>query len=239
LQRVLVGAQSTQLPPTQASGHATPSFVHMPFSLQTWGCFIEHCRVVGEQGEHVPLTQNALGLVHAGPSTHCPIALQVRGVLLLQSFAPGMHAPPHAPLLQTLGHTMPLLAQCPVVSQSCGWLALQRVAPGMHSQPACPTQAPVQTAPFAVQRALALQICGVLPVAQRVAPGVHSPSQEPSVQRKGHAVPLAQLPVLLQVCGVSPLQRVAPGVQSVHWAAMQANWHTSFTVHCPALLQMA
>jgi hypothetical protein len=44
--------------------------------------------------------------------------LQVRGVLLLQSLAPGMHAPVHIPPLHTLGHTAPLFVQCPVASQS-------------------------------------------------------------------------------------------------------------------------
>jgi hypothetical protein len=157
MQRVAVGAHSTQPPPRHARGHAAPSFAHMPSPLQSWGCCIAHCRVVGEQGEQVPLTQNAFGIVHAAPSTHCPIVLHVRGVLLLQSLAPGMHAPPQAPLLQTLGHAMPFVAQCPVVSQSSGWFALQRVAPGMHSQPADPAQAPVQMPPLAIQRALALQ----------------------------------------------------------------------------------
>lgn len=109
----------------------------------------------------------------------------------------------------------------------------------MHSHPVEPAHAPVQTAPLFVQRAFAPQTCGVFPVPQRVAPGVHSPSQEPFAQRNGHAVPLAQLPLLLHVCGVRPLHRVAPGVQSVHCAEMHANWQTSFTVHCPALLQIA
>jgi hypothetical protein len=93
----------------------------------------------------------------------------------------------------------------------------------MHSQPVDPTHAPVQTPPFGAQRALALQICGVFPLEQRVAPGVHSPSHDPFWQRNGHAVPLAQLPLLLHVWGVRPLQRLAPGVQSVHCAEMQAN----------------
>ena len=38
---------------------------------------------------------------------------------------------------------------------------------------------------------------------------------------------------------MSPLQRVSPGLQSVHFAAMQVNWQTSFTTHCSVLLQMA
>jgi hypothetical protein len=38
---------------------------------------------------------------------------------------------------------------------------------------------------------------------------------------------------------VSPLQRLSPGLQSVHFAAMQVNWQTSFTTHCPVLLQIA
>jgi hypothetical protein len=66
------------------------------------------------------LTQNAFGMAHAGLSAHCPIMLHVRGVLLLQSLAPGMHAPPQVPLLHTFGQAAPLLAQCPVVSQSSG-----------------------------------------------------------------------------------------------------------------------
>ena len=60
------------------------------------------------------------GLAQAVPLTHCPMPLQVRGVLPLQSLLFGMQAPPHMPMLQTLGHTMPLLIQRPVVSQSCG-----------------------------------------------------------------------------------------------------------------------
>lgn len=52
-------------------------------------------------------------------------------------------------------------------------------------------------------------------------------------------MPLAHVPLLLQVCGVIPVQRVSPGLQSVHLAAMQVYWHTSLTTHCPVLLQMA
>jgi hypothetical protein len=66
------------------------------------------------------LTQNALGSAHAAPSTHCPIALHVRGVLPLQSLLLGIQAPPHVPLLQTLAHAMPLFVHFPIVSQTCG-----------------------------------------------------------------------------------------------------------------------
>jgi hypothetical protein len=50
---------------------------------------------------------------------------------------------------------------------------------------------------------------------------------------------LAQLPALLHVCGTRPLQRVSPGLQSVHWAEMHVYWQSSLTTHCPVLLQMA
>jgi hypothetical protein len=122
LQRVVFGVQSTQWGggSKHAFGHTAPSFVHIPVLLQTWGCAPEQRWVVGEQGAQTPKTQNGFAPVHAVPSTHCPMLLQVRGVLLLQSLAPGMQAPVHDPMLQTLAQAAPLLAQCPVVSQSCG-----------------------------------------------------------------------------------------------------------------------
>ena len=43
----------------------------------------------------------------------------------------------------------------------------------------------------------------------------------------------------MHVCGVRPVQRVSPGLQSVHFAAMHVNWQTSLTVHWPALLHTA
>ena len=120
--------------------------------------------------------------MHAVPSTHWPMLLQVRGVLLLQSLAFGMHAPVHIPMLHTLGHTAPLLAQCPVASQSCGCRLLQRVVPGVHSQALVPVHTPVHTAPLFTHWALGLQVCGV-PLLQRVAPGVQTPLHEPLLQR--------------------------------------------------------
>jgi hypothetical protein len=134
-------------------------------------------------GAHVPPTQNALVPEQAVPFTHCPMALQVRGVLLLpQSFELGTQDPVHAPMLQTLGHAAPLLAHLPVVSQSCGCALLQRTAPGMHSHALVPTQAPVQTEPFATHCAFVLQLCGWLPL-QRDVPGVHTPLHDPALQR--------------------------------------------------------
>ena len=177
-----------------------------------------------------PSTQTELGLAHGVPLTHCPMALQVRGVLLLQSRLIGMHAPVHVPMLQTLGHDAPLLTQCPVVSQRCGWLPSQPVAPGVQSQALDPTQMPVHTAPLAAHCPDVLQLCGV-PLKQRELPGAQTPLHEPSLQMKGHAVPLAQLPVLLHVCGVNPLHRVSPGLQSVHRAEMQVKAQTSLTAH--------
>jgi hypothetical protein len=115
---------------------------------------------------------------------------------------------------------------------------LQRVVPGVHSHALVPVHTPVQTAPFAAHCALVLQTWGA-PLKQRVLPGAHTPLHEPPLQRYGHAVPFAHVPLLLHVCGVRPLQRVVPGLQSVHWAEMHVYWQTSFTVHCPALLQMA
>ena len=122
LQRVLLGVQSTQWGggSKHTLGHAAPSFVHIPVLLQTCGCWLEHRWAPGAQGAQLPMTQTGFGLAQAAPFTHCPMLLQVRGVLPLQSLLFGMQAPPHMPMLQTLGHTMPLLIQCPVVSQSCG-----------------------------------------------------------------------------------------------------------------------
>ena len=115
--------------------------------------------------------------------THCPLALQVRGVLLLpQTLLVGTQEPVHAPMLHSLGQTAPLLAQCPVVSQSCGCALLQRTAPGMHSQALEPTHAPVHTEPLDTHCAFVLQLCGWLPL-QRDVPGVHSPVHEPALQR--------------------------------------------------------
>lgn len=107
----LFGVQSTQLPARQALAHAVPTSVHMPASLHNWGCFSEHCLAVGMHGAHAPLTQNGVVPEHIVPFTHCPMALQVRGVLLLQSLVLGAHEPVQAPMLHTLGHAAPLLAQ--------------------------------------------------------------------------------------------------------------------------------
>jgi hypothetical protein len=121
-QRVLFGVQSTQCGggSRQTSAHAVPSLVHIPVLLQTCGCLAEQRWAPGAHGAHVPSTQTEFAPVHAVPSTHCPMLLQVRGVLLLQSLALGIQAPAHMPPVQTLGQTAPLLAQCPVASQSCG-----------------------------------------------------------------------------------------------------------------------
>jgi len=149
-------------------------------------------------GAHAPLRQNGVVPEHIAPFIHCPMALHVRGALLLQSLVFGTHEPVQAPMLHTLGQAAPLLAQRPLVSQSCGCVLLQRIAPGMHSHALVPTHAPVQTEPLDTHCALVLQLCGWLPL-QRDVPGVHSPPHEPLVQRYGHAVPLAQLPLLLHV----------------------------------------
>jgi hypothetical protein len=180
---VAFGMQSTQPPPRHALGQTVPLLVHIPPSLQSCGCFSEHCLVVGMHGEHVPPTQNAVVPEHAVPLTHIPIALHVRGVLLLpQSLVLGTQEPVQAPMLHTLGQTEPLLAHLPVVSQSCGCVLLQRTAPGIHSQALVPTQVPVQTEPLDTHCALVLQLCGWLPL-QREVPGVHSPPHEPALQR--------------------------------------------------------
>ena len=121
--------------------------------------------------------------MHAVPSTHWPMLLQVRGVLLLQSLALGIHAPVHIPEVQTFAHAAPLFAQWPVASQSCGCRLLQRVVPGVHSHALDPMQMPVHTAPFATHCALALHVCGVLPLKHRVVPGVQTPLHEPVLQR--------------------------------------------------------
>jgi hypothetical protein len=60
---------------------------------------------------------------------------------------------------------------------------LQRVVPGAHSHALEPMQIPVHTAPFATHCALALHVCGVLPLKQRDVPGVHTPPHEPALQR--------------------------------------------------------
>ena len=65
--------------------------------------------------------------------THCALVLQVCGVLpLKQREAPGVHSPPHEPLLQRYGHAVPL-AQLPVLLHVCGVRPLQRVSPGLHA----------------------------------------------------------------------------------------------------------
>jgi hypothetical protein len=180
---VAFGMQSTQPPLRQALGQTRPLLVHMPLSPQSWGCFSEHCLVVGMHCEHVPLTQNAVVPEHAVPFTHCPMALHVRGVLLLpQSLELGTHEPVQAPMLHTLGQAAPLLAHLPVVSQTWGCALLQRTAPGMHSHALEPTHVPVQTEPFDTHCAFVLQLCGWLPL-QRDVPGVHSPLHEPELQR--------------------------------------------------------
>jgi hypothetical protein len=122
LQRVAFGVQSTQWGggSKHALGQTAPSFVHMPVPLQTCGCLSEQRWAPGAHGEQVPWTHTGFGLAQAVPSTHCPAPLHVRGVLLLQSLAFGIHAPVHMPMLQTLGHAAPLLTQCPVGSQSSG-----------------------------------------------------------------------------------------------------------------------
>jgi hypothetical protein len=232
LHRVLPGVQSTQWGggSKHAFGHAVPSLVHMPVALQTCGWLPEQRCALGVHGAQTPCTQTGFALAQGVPSTHCPMLLHVRGVLLLQSRLFGIHAPVHMPMLQTLGHAVPLLAQCPVVSQSCGWFALHRVAPGVQSHVLDPTQMPVHTAPLATHCPVVLQLCGV-PLKQRELPGAQTPLHEPLLQMNGHAVPLAQLPVLLQVCGVNPLHRVSPGLQSVHRAEMQVKAQTSLTAH--------
>src|SRR5687768_8631176 len=120
LQRVLPGVQSTQWGggSRHTFGHAVPSLAHMPVPLQTCGWLPEQRCAPGAHGAQTPCTQTGFGLAHGAPSTHWPMLLQLRGMLLLQSRLFGMHAPVHIPMLQTLGHAMPLLAQCPVVSQS-------------------------------------------------------------------------------------------------------------------------
>jgi hypothetical protein len=119
-QRVLPGMQSTQCGggAKHTFGQAVPSLAHMPVPLQSCGWLPEQRWVPGAHGAQTPCTQTGFGLAHAVPSTHWPMLLHVRGVLLLQSRLFGMHAPVHIPMLQTLGHAMPVLAQCPVVSQS-------------------------------------------------------------------------------------------------------------------------
>jgi hypothetical protein len=243
-QRTSLGLQSEQIPlPVQRYMHAAPLFTHVPLMLQVCGCLLEQ-RGEGElelHSVHAPARHAGAVPPQVAPSIHWPLALQVRGVLPLQSLLLGAQAPPHMPLVQTLAQAIPLLAQCPVVSQSCGWLlAAQRVAPGEHSHAEVPTHTPVHTAPLATHCAFVLHVCGVLPL-QRVVPGVQTPVHEPValLQRKGHAVPFVQLPLLLQVWGTCPLHCVAPGLQIVHLACTHAKEQTMLTVHCPCALQIA
>ena len=78
-------------------------------------------------------------------ATHCALVLQVWGVLpLKQRELPGVHSPPHEPLLQRNGHAVPL-AQLPVLLQVCGVSPLQRVSPGLQAVHLAEMQVYVQT----------------------------------------------------------------------------------------------
>jgi hypothetical protein len=58
--------------------------------------------------------------LHEVPFIHCPLAVQVCGVLPLHCWLFGTQAPPQTPLLQTNAQAAPLLAHCPIELQSCG-----------------------------------------------------------------------------------------------------------------------
>ena len=120
-----------------------------------------------------------------------PVELHVwgwSGLRALHCLVPGVQEPVQAPLLQTLGHGVPVFCQVPVESHVWGWRRLRGLhclAPGVHA-PAQVEVAALQTywhgSPALCQVPLASQVWGWSAL-HFSAPGVQDPLQAPPLHR--------------------------------------------------------
>jgi hypothetical protein len=152
--------------------------------------------------------------------THCALALQVCGWLALQRDLPGVHSPPHEPLLllQRYGHGVPF-AQLPLLLHVCGVRPLHCRSPGLHVVHFAEMHAYWQTWLMTHwPELLQMAVTGAMSLARRphdTALGLQTPVHEltpPVVVQTDGQAELCHWPLASQVCSVAPEHCVVPGV---------------------------
>ena len=114
LQSRLFGMQAPpHMPMLQTLAQTMPLLAQWPVVSQSCGWLPLQRVAPGRHSQDVEPTQTP---VQTAPlDAHCPLVLHACGVLpLKQRELPGVHSPPHDPLLQRKGHAVPL-AQLPLL----------------------------------------------------------------------------------------------------------------------------